>query len=83
MHAFGPRISAYFSPDALGHRGIPGCGQTDPAGHGRGWPIVAHADWSIRHFQSRQTESGDAADIKAVDASEHVDLFFKRHFAEE
>src|SRR6266852_310439 len=83
MHAFGPRIPADFSPYTLCHGWIPGRRQSDPGGHGRGWSKVANPHWSIRHFQTRQSESGDASDEKAVYSSDHVDLFFERHLAEE
>src|ERR1700687_965722 len=48
MHAFSSRISADFSPDALGQGCIPGRGQTASSSHGRAWPKVANAHWSIR-----------------------------------
>src|SRR6266516_8080654 len=83
MHTFGARIPAYFTPDALRQLWVPGRRQSDSGGHRRGWSIVANAHWSICHFQTRPSESRNASDEKTVDASEKIDLFFERHFAED
>ena len=79
----GAGVSPYLDPFLLGKRGIPGGGQRNSACHyGRGWFGVAYPERTVGHSQPRQPELRIGANIKIVNASDHVDLLFEGHVAE-
>src|SRR2546428_1425038 len=76
-------ISAVFPPAARGYRGIPGGGKTKAARHGCGRSIIPHADWTISQLQTLDAETRHAANKKAVDPSEQINLLLERHLLED
>src|SRR3989442_1453132 len=72
-----------FRAPALGGRSFP-CGtQGISARHGCGRSEITDTDRAVGHLQARQPKSREGADKKIVNTSEHVNLFFQRHPAED
>src|SRR5437660_4153104 len=82
MHSLSPCISADSASHALGQRRIPGSSQSNAARHGCCRPVIPHADWTISHLQTRDAKPRHAANEKAVDPSEQINLFLERHLLE-
>src|SRR5712664_3788009 len=83
VRAFGLCVPADFRAYALGQRRIPCGSQGNSARHGCGRSEITDTDRAVGHLQARQPKSREGADKKIVHTSEHVDLFFQRHPAED
>src|SRR6266850_7049622 len=70
VHAFGACVTPNFGAHALGHRRVPCRRQRNAPGHGCGRSKIADADRAICHLQSRQVQTRDVANEKAVDSTE-------------
>ena len=70
VHSFGPGIPAKLGAHPLGQGRIPGGGQGDAAGHGRGWSKVANSERTIGHFQRGQAKPRDTANEEVFYSSE-------------
>ena len=70
-------ITADFRAHLLGQRNIPSSGERDAAGHRSGRTVIAGSQRSVGRFQARESDGGDRADEKAIDAAEQVDFFFQ------
>src|SRR5205807_6054248 len=79
VYAFGASVTSEFGPDKLRQRRIPCSGQRNAPGKRSGWSKVTDAYGSVGHLQSRQVKTRNVANEKAIDASEQVKLFLKRH----
>src|SRR5437016_13863667 len=57
VHAPGTSVAADLGADSLGQLRIPSGGKRNPACHCCCGTVVAHAQWSVSHFETRKTRS--------------------------
>src|SRR5207247_10064191 len=79
VHAPGTSVAADLGADSLGQLRIPSGGKRNPACHCCCGTVVANAQCSFSHFETRTTESGNVPEKKIRDSGRSVDLLRGPH----
>src|SRR5258707_9765151 len=79
MNAFSTCVATDLDTRSFCKYRIPRRGQCDSTRHRSSRTIVTNTNWSICHFQWRDTQPLDSPDEKTVESTNHVDLFFQGH----